>query len=42
MRKAIVTGATGFLGGWLVKELASQGVEVIAVVSHSVVDLVEA
>ncbi len=32
MRKAIVTGATGFLGGWLVKELASQGVEVIAVV----------
>jgi UDP-glucose 4-epimerase len=32
MKKAIVTGATGFAGGWLVKELVSQGVKVIAVV----------
>jgi UDP-glucose 4-epimerase len=32
MHKAIVTGATGFVGSWLVKELVSQGVEVIAVV----------
>lgn len=32
MKKAIVTGATGFLGVWLVKELACQGIEVIAVV----------
>lgn len=29
--KAVVTGATGFLGTWLVKELVSQGYEVIAV-----------
>ena len=32
MKKAIVTGATGFVGGWLVKELVSRGVKVIAVV----------
>lgn len=32
MKKAIVTGATGFVGSWLVKELVSQGVEVIAIV----------
>lgn len=32
MKKAIVTGATGFLGSWLVKELSSSGIEVTAVV----------
>lgn len=32
MKKALVTGATGFIGTWLVQELLSQGVEVIAVV----------
>jgi len=31
MRKAIVTGATGFLGAWLVRDLAERGTEVIAV-----------
>jgi UDP-glucose 4-epimerase len=31
MRKAIVTGATGFLGARLVRELAERGTEVIAV-----------
>ena len=35
MKKALVTGATGFIGRWLVKELISQGVEVIAVVRES-------
>ena len=32
MKKAIVTGATGFIGRFLVRELLSQGVEVITVV----------
>ena len=32
MRKAIVTGATGFIGRFLVRELVNQGVEVIAIV----------
>ena len=31
-KKAIVTGATGFIGKFLVRELLSQGVEVLAVV----------
>jgi len=34
MRKAVVTGASGFLGTWLVKELASRGIETIAVVRN--------
>ncbi len=29
-RTALVTGATGFLGGWLVKELAARGASVVA------------
>ena len=32
MDKAIVTGATGFIGKFLVRELIKQGVDVIAVV----------
>ena len=32
MKKAIVTGATGFIGRFLVRELVSQGVQVFAVV----------
>lgn len=32
MNKAIVTGATGFIGKWLTRELVTQGVEVYAVV----------
>lgn len=31
MRKAVVTGATGFIGRFLLRELLSQGVDVIAV-----------
>ena len=32
MKKAIVTGATGFIGKWLTRELVSQGIEVYALV----------
>lgn len=32
MNKAIITGATGFIGKYLVRELINQGVEVIAIV----------
>ncbi|WP_321833005.1 NAD-dependent epimerase/dehydratase family protein [Clostridium butyricum] len=35
MKKAIVTGANGFVGLWLVKELVSNGVEVTAVVREN-------
>ena len=35
MRKAIVTGATGFIGKFLVRELVNQNVEVIAVVREN-------
>jgi len=34
MKKAVVTGANGFIGGHLVKELLAQNVEVIAVVRN--------
>lgn len=34
MNKAIVTGANGFIGSYLVKELLSHGIEVIAVVRN--------
>lgn len=39
MKKVIVTGATGFVGGWLVKELVSMGVKVIAVVRSEESDI---
>lgn len=35
MKKVIVTGATGFVGHWVVKELLSRGIEVIAVVREN-------
>ena len=31
-RNALVTGATGLLGGWLVKDLVEQGAEVVALI----------
>ena len=34
MKKAIVTGANGFIGSWLIKELVKNDVEVIAVVRN--------
>lgn len=38
MNKAIVTGATGFIGRWLVKELVENNVEVFAIVRNVVSD----
>lgn len=32
MQKVVITGATGFIGSWLVKELASNNIEIIALV----------
>ena len=32
MKKVIITGATGFIGSWLVKEMLQNQVEVIALV----------
>lgn len=37
MKKAIVTGATGFIGKWLTRELVSQGIEVYALVRKIVI-----
>ncbi len=34
MKKAIVTGANGFIGSWLIKELVKNNVEVIAIVRN--------
>lgn len=39
MEKAIVTGANGFVGSWLIKNLVSHGVEVIAVVRDKSSDI---
>lgn len=41
MKKAIVTGASGFLGRYLIKELTRNGVEVIAVVKDDKSDVSE-
>ena len=32
MKRAVITGGTGFIGTWLIKELLNNGVEVIALV----------
>ena len=39
MKKAIVTGANGFVGSWLVKELAARNVTVYAVVRDADADI---
>lgn len=39
MKKAIVTGANGFVGYWLLKELVKNGVSVIAVIKDSKEDI---
>jgi CDP-glucose 4,6-dehydratase len=36
LRPVLVTGATGFLGGWLVQRLLDEGAEVVALVRDSV------
>lgn len=41
MKKVIVTGATGFLGGWLIRELVAKGIEVIAVVRDEKSDITQ-
>lgn len=35
MKKVMITGATGFIGSWVVKEMRRQGVEVIAVIREN-------
>jgi CDP-glucose 4,6-dehydratase len=35
-RRVLVTGATGLLGGWLVRELVGRGADVVAIVRDSV------
>lgn len=39
MKKVLVTGATGFVGNWVVKELLAHGIEVIAVVREGTKNL---
>ncbi len=41
MKSAIVTGATGFIGTWLVKELSSNGIKVTAVVRQETKNLIK-
>ena len=41
MKSAIVTGATGFIGAWLVKELSSNGIKVTAVVRQETNNLIK-
>ena len=36
MKKAVVTGANGFIGSWLIKELVKNNVEVIAVIRNEI------
>lgn len=39
MKKALVTGANGFIGSWLLKELNNKGVSVLAVVKNEASDI---
>ncbi|MDF2530911.1 MAG: nucleoside-diphosphate-sugar epimerase, partial [Clostridia bacterium] len=39
MKKALVTGANGFIGSWLLKELSNKGVSVLAVVRNEKSDI---
>lgn len=39
MKKVIVTGATGFIGSYVVKELVAHGIEVIAVIRKQAADV---
>ena len=41
MKSAIVTGATGFIGTWLVKELSSNDIKVTAVVRQKTTNLIK-
>ena len=41
MNKVIITGATGFIGKYLVKELVKQEVEIIAVVRENSRNILE-
>ena len=34
MRRAIVTGGTGFIGSWLIQELLNKGVKITAIVRN--------
>lgn len=38
MKKALVTGANGFIGSWLLRKLSSEGVSVLAVVKNENAD----
>lgn len=35
MKKVMITGAMGFIGSWVVKEMRRQGVDVIAVIREN-------
>ena len=41
MKSAIVTGATGFIGTWLVKELSTNGIKVTAIVRQETKKLIK-
>ena len=39
MKRAIVTGANGFVGAWLTKELTDRGAEVYAIIKDKNEDI---